>query len=124
MDLDNISLYGQISFFVNELKIKFGLSYDDIKKTETNLNNTKYLKIDLTDWKLEDKELLFLNVLKGINIWFLNLPKDNQSIPIGGFKSVIDSILGNDILYIYPKFHKGFNPDIKKKVVNSTTNSL
>ena len=78
-------------------------------------NDSRHITVDITTWKLTEKELLFSDYLKGIH-FFYKMFSDKKTFNIGTYNEVIQATKGVNTIQIYTESIKWFTPEIKKKL--------
>lgn len=79
------------------------------------LNNEKYLLIDLTNWNEDERKLLYTNSLIGV-YYYYNTHSKRKSFDLGAYSSVIQSIKGKNTVQVYKEGIKWFSDEIKQKL--------
>lgn len=119
--INNSSLIELIEMFNKALKTFPEINYNQCRKILLEEPNKLYTKLYLNKWDSSDKELLFISILKGLNIYYF-VVSDMKSMPIGGFNSVMNAINGEDFVYVNNKSIKWFPKTIKNKLSNAGVN--
>jgi hypothetical protein len=79
------------------------------------LNNEKYLTIDLLNWNNDERNLLYTNSLNGV-YYYYNTHSKRKSFDFGTYNSIIQSINGKNTIQIYKESIKWFSDEIKEKL--------
>jgi hypothetical protein len=79
------------------------------------LNNEKYLTIDLSNWNNDERNLLYTNSFNGV-YYYYNTYSKRKSFDFGTYNSIIQSINGNNTIQIYKESIKWFSNEIKQKL--------
>lgn len=113
--INTSTMYELIDMFIKSIKAYPDLNYHESRKIEIDKNNKLYYKIEIGNWTTAEKELLFIGLLKGLNIFYFVLT-DKKAIPIGGFNSVMNAINGANFIYVNKKTIKWLDEHIKNKI--------
>jgi hypothetical protein len=119
--INESTLIELIEMFNSALKTFPELDYEKSRKIQLEETNKLYSKVKLENWTAYEKELLFISLLKGLNIYYF-VVSDTKSMPIGGFNSVMNAINGVDFVYINNKSIKWFPKRIKDKLLSQGIN--
>ena len=119
--METKSLFELIDELNRIFKKLSGDKYIEFKKEQLPPNSENYTTIKLNNWNSQEKELLFIEVLKGIHFFFYKYSKE-KSFPISGFNDVLNAVIGKDEIQVYskriPKYSKKvFDFLIAKKII-------
>lgn len=86
--------------------------------SKLELNEEKYLTVDLSNWNQSIKDILFTDCLQGI-YYYYSIHSNKKSFDIGTYNSVIQAINGNAAIQIYKESIKWFTKEVKEKLIHN-----
>lgn len=113
--INKSSLFELLEMFNNALRTIPEINYEESRKVQLEESNKFYSKVNLLNWSVFEKEMLFTNILRGLNIYYF-VVSDMKSMPIGGFNSLMNAINGEKFVYVNNKSIKWFPEIIKEKL--------
>jgi len=85
----------------------------DIIETKLVPNDNSHLTVDISGWSSGEKNLLFNNILKGIDYFHFDY-RDQQGFCLGTYNSLKEAWQGAHEVQLYLNGIKWFDPVIKK----------
>src|SRR5690554_46989 len=119
--MENKSLFELIDELNNAFENISGDKYSEFKNEKLPINSENYSTIKLNGWTAKQKELLFIDALKGIHFYFYEYSKE-KSFPVAGFNEILDAVVGKKTIQVYSKritkYSKNtFDLLIEKKII-------
>lgn len=109
--IQNSDLYELIDMFREEYQRTIDTPYHNFDNSNSHL----CVMVDISEWDIEEKNILFESALKGINYATFVLNNCNY-FPVGDFNSVIKALNGNSRIFINKKGIKWYPECIKEKL--------